>query len=144
MQFILGTCLPGASAFEVWSSDSNEVKTAVINIYCSLDKTNVMQCTISDYVHKCSSHVAVRCQGTPVMYVNNTCTCMNKEYVMSVITEEITDCVDGDIRLIGGQSELEGTLEVCLNGTWGSVCDDYWGYEETGIVCHQLGYTSTG
>jgi len=61
-----------------------------------------------------------------------------------VVTEEITDCIHGGIRLIGGQSELEGTVEVCLNGTWGSVCDDFWRYEETGVVCNQLGYTSTG
>ena len=63
---------------------------------------------------------------------------------MSVVTDIIPDCTEGDIRLIGGQSELEGTLEVCLNGTWGSVCDNFWGYEETGVVCHQLGRTSTG
>ena len=61
-----------------------------------------------------------------------------------MVTDENTDCVDGDVRLIGGQSELEGTLEICLNGTWGSVCDDVWGYEETGVVCNRLGYTSTG
>ena len=63
---------------------------------------------------------------------------------MSMVTDAISNCTDGDIHLIGGQSELEGTLEVCLEGAWGSVCDDYWGNEETGIVCHQLGYTSTG
>ena len=63
---------------------------------------------------------------------------------MSVVTGVIPNCTDGDIRLIGRQSELEGTLEVCLDGTWGSVCDNVWGYEETGVVCHQLGHTSTG
>ena len=26
------------------------------------------------------------------------------------------------------------------SGTWGSVCDDYWGFEEAVVVCHMLGF----
>ena len=56
-----------------------------------------------------------------------------------------TDCVNnGEIRLIGGQIAQEGTVEICVNGTWGSVCDDGWGYEEAEVVCRELGYSSLG
>ena len=37
-------------------------------------------------------------------------------------------------------SENEGTVEIFYNGTWGSVCDDYWGFEEARVVCKMLGF----
>ena len=56
-------------------------------------------------------------------------------------------CNDTDIQLVGGRnnSELEGRVEVCLLGQWGTVCD-YWGNSwDTDIamvVCRQLGLNS--
>ena len=31
-------------------------------------------------------------------------------------------------------------MEIFLNGTWGSVCDDYWGYTNAQVVCKMLGF----
>lgn len=45
---------------------------------------------------------------------------------------------------MGGASFLEGRVEVCINGTWGSVCDHLWGIEEANVACSQLGFSSTG
>ena len=55
-----------------------------------------------------------------------------------------TACNNGDIRLFGGQNELEGTVELCLEGTWGSVCDDGWGYYEARVACRNLGFSTQG
>ena len=55
-----------------------------------------------------------------------------------------SSCTDRSIRLIGGNSPLEGRVEVCLLGVWGTVCDDLWGTADARVACRSLGYPSSG
>jgi len=43
------------------------------------------------------------------------------------------------VRLVGGSSSRVGRLEVLHNGTWGTVCDDYFSDAAARIVCNMLG-----
>ncbi len=53
-------------------------------------------------------------------------------------------CTDGSIQLVGGANNLQGRVEVCNVGAWGTVCDDSFGTNDAQVVCRQLGYSSEG
>ena len=50
-------------------------------------------------------------------------------------------CEDGDIRLVDGESDMEGRLELCRAGKWGTVCDSQWTDKHTAVVCRYLGFS---
>ena len=63
---------------------------------------------------------------------------------MYITAVTASGCCNGDIRLVGGSSDTEGRVELCVNDTWGTVCDDLWGDNDASVVCARLGYSSTG
>ena len=53
-------------------------------------------------------------------------------------------CEEGAIRLIGSNFTSEGTIQICRNQEWGTVCDDLWSNANAGVVCRQLRLESEG
>lgn len=59
--------------------------------------------------------------------------------------------MEGQIRLMDGTNAMssssrqyDGRVEICTNGTWGTVCDDLWDDNDAQVVCHSLGFTRLG
>ena len=53
-------------------------------------------------------------------------------------------CTDGEIKLIGGTAAYEGTIQVCMNNRFGTICDEKFNSVAAGVVCNSLGYPRQG
>ena len=72
--------------------------------------------------------------------VKSTPTC---SYCASISADFIQE--QYPIRLVdGGGSANSGRLQVLYNGTWGTVCDHFFGTNEVAVVCRQLGFNNSG
>ena len=56
--------------------------------------------------------------------------------MLTSITEQ--ECNDTDIRLVGGSRPNEGRVEYCIEGVWGTVCDDFGDRNYALVICRQL------
>ena len=58
----------------------------------------------------------------------------------------VNDYIEGDTGLVSSDgyvnSTIEGRVEICFNGVWGTVCDEEWDTLKSEIVCRQLNLTS--
>ena len=73
-----------------------------------------------------------------LVYSYNKCTPTSLVFMYAV------PCPNGDLRLRGSTTLYKGRVEICVNGVWGTVCDDYWDYSDSRVVCRQLGYSEFG
>ena len=58
------------------------------------------------------------------------------------------ECRDGDILLYNGTTlsteHSNGTVVVCYDNEYGTVCDDFWDVLDAMVVCTFLGFESNG
>ena len=54
------------------------------------------------------------------------------------------DCSNGEVSLVGGSSSREGRVEICLNGTWVTLCVNSFDVNDGVVICNQLGYSGLG
>ena len=53
----------------------------------------------------------------------------------------VPECEGGEVRMVGGEREGEGRVEVCVDGFWGSVCGDGFDQKAAFVICREFGYS---
>ena len=59
----------------------------------------------------------------------------------------VAKCATSTIRLVsesGSYYRNYGRVEICINETWNTICDQHWDDIDASVVCHQLGYSKYG
>ena len=67
-------------------------------------------------------------------------TIFNTGYNNSFISTDLVNCTNWSVRLMDGESDNEGKVEICIDGIWMTTDANYWFYSHAKIVCRQLGY----
>ena len=65
-------------------------------------------------------------------------------FIIFVFSATGGGCTLGDLRLMGGTNSMEGRVEICIDGVWGTVSDDGWSTVDAQIACRQLGFAAAG
>lgn len=50
-------------------------------------------------------------------------------------------CDDGSLRVVGGNNDLQGRVEICYNEAWGTICDNQFDNVDASVICRQLGFS---
>ena len=96
--------------------------------------------------HRCNDHssdLGIQCQGKCTMFFRVRFKNLNSAPVVSY--PNISACKSGSMRLIGGDYAFQGTVEICIGGTWNTICGYPSGWNETNsiVLCNQLGINTT-
>lgn len=137
--------LPGETAFMM-----DEVK-------CNGNETSLKECEFNGWgVSDCGTQeaVGVICKVTVMECPPGHLLCQTSEECIPVsfMCDSVRDCGDGtdesdmhckskiEYRLMDGNNDFEGRVEVKYHGIWGTVCDDDFGQEEANVFCKSIGF----
>ncbi|XP_041469864.1 deleted in malignant brain tumors 1 protein-like [Lytechinus variegatus] len=113
---------------DVIQHDSIESKRIILDdVSCTGDEDNILDCAHRPlFKHDCVHHedAGVTCSHGSDL-------------------PEPPIPLSSTIRLEDGKVFWEGRVEIFYDGSWSTVCDDYWGSSEAEVVCRMLGYNDS-
>ena len=69
---------------------------------------------------------------------------MHYEFIILLTYLASVNCTNGEVQLRGGRNPRVGRVEICINNTWGTICDTLWDNHDAQVACRQLGFPSIG
>ena len=93
---------------------------------------------------KCDLHARWTCYELKITTVHTTFWGHKFNAFVWFFSSALQNCVDGELRLVGGPSEREGRLEMCYRGVWGAISDNEWDNVDATVACRQLGFEPSG
>ncbi|XP_062606198.1 neurotrypsin-like, partial [Saccostrea cucullata] len=83
----------------------------------------------------------VRCQGDEMDLLQCNKSSMGTHNCGHSEDAGVICSLDEAVRLVGGNTALEGRVEIYHEGSWGTICDDGWGNEDAAVICSMLGFS---
>ena len=90
------------------------------------------------------AHILLLCAPPPFQRVATGLSTRIVWYNNMLISSGPSNCSDGDVQLMGGENKLEGRVEICCDGVWGTVCNNGWDERDATVVCNLLGFGQPG
>ena len=109
---------------------------------CSGSESHLLNCNFSTTSYCYRQYLSgVRCYGK--YYHRYSCLISGIISVVYTSYHSVnSDCTEGGVRLAGGETAMEGRMEICHNQTWWAVSgySYYWDFDDATVVCRHLHY----
>ena len=116
------------------------------NVGCHGTESSLLECYHPGIgVHNCQHDddvgIECLCMFYNIAMIKILC-CHNNVIMKRNLYVAPDNCTHGEVHLLFGSNEREGTVEVCVHGYWGTICDNGWDSRDARVICRQLGYLS--
>ncbi|NWT45164.1 DMBT1 protein, partial [Chroicocephalus maculipennis] len=122
---------PGSAYFGQGSGD-----ILLDNVNCMGNEVSLSHCSHPGWrIHNCAHYedAGVVCSGATLPTPRTTpptATLLGSNLMPS-------SSLAATLRLVNGWNQCEGHTEIFHRGTWGTICDDFWGISDAEVVCNQ-------
>lgn len=138
---IVNSVIRYADQFYPLGRGSSRHPFSTINtLSCSGLENQLLDCIFSVTASSCRRNPGVHCYGKQIYSGHPEMIHYSIRFSLLAVN---SGCGEGDVRLAGGETMMQGRVEVCHNQTWWAVSGSYtWDLRDATVVCRHLHYPS--